>query len=144
MKLHPTRNTLSSSDAIAEILRETKTIAVIGLSANPLRPSFAVSEYLQRVGYRIIPVNPNEKEILGEKCYARMEDIPESIDMVDVFRRAEHLLPLAESAIKVGAKTIWFQLGIENAAAARLAHGAGLNVVEDACLLIEHKKRRPL
>ncbi len=144
MKLHHARTILASSDPIAEILRETKTIAVIGLSANPLRASFAVSEYLQRAGYRIIPVNPNEKEVLGETCYARMEDIPERIDMVDVFRRAEYILPLAESAIKVGAKTLWLQLGIEHAAAARLAYHAGLNVVEDACLLIEHKKRRPL
>ena len=115
MKLHHARTILAASDPIAEILRETKTIAVIGLSANPLRASFAVSEYLQQAGYRIIPVNPNEKEFLVRTCYARMEDIPEKIDMVDVFRRAEYIPPLAESAIKVGAKTLWLQLGIEHA-----------------------------
>lgn len=142
MKLRKSRNSRSSTDPISDILRETRTIAVVGLSGNPLRPSFAVSEYLQRAGYRIIPVNPNETEILGEKCYARIEDVPEKIDMVDVFRRAEHIPSVAESAIRVGAKSLWLQLGIENSSAADLAHRAGLNVIEDACLLIEHKKRR--
>ncbi len=97
---------------------------------------------MKSAGYRIIPVNPNEMEVLGERAYARLEDVPEPVDIVDVFRRAEELGAVAESAIKIKAKVLWMQLGIENAGAAEKARAAGLVVVEDACLLVEHKRRR--
>ena len=131
----------SGDDSIAEILKKCKTIAVVGLSANPMRPSHEVSEYMQRAGYRIIPVNPKETEVLGEKSYARLEDVPENVDIVNVFRRMAEVPPVIESAIRVGAKVVWMQLGIENAAAAETARAAGLAVVEDACILIEHRRR---
>ena len=129
-------------DAVAHILGATKTIAVVGLSSNPMRASHDVAAYLKAVGYRIIPVNPNETEVLGEKAYARLEDIPEPVDIVDVFRRAEELPAVANSAIAIKAKVLWMQLGIENAAAAEKARAAGLVVVENACLLVEHKQRK--
>ena len=129
------------ADPITEILKMRKTIAVVGLSSNPMRPSFEVTEYMQAAGYRIIPVNPNETEVLGEKSYARLEDVPERIDIVNVFRRAEDVPPVVESAICVGAKVIWMQQGIENEAAAEKARAAGLMVVEDACILVEHRRR---
>jgi len=129
------------ADPILEILRKCKTIAVVGLSSNPLRPSHGVSAYMQSAGYRIIPVNPNETEVLGEKSYARLEAVPEKVDVVNIFRRAEEVPPAVESAIRIGAKVVWMQLGIENEAAAEKAHAAGLVVIEDACILIEHKKR---
>jgi predicted CoA-binding protein len=129
------------ADAILELLKKYKTIAVVGLSANPMRPSFGVTEYMQEAGYRIIPVNPNEREVLGEKSYARLEDVPEKIEIVNVFRRAEEVLPVVESAIRIGARVVWMQSGIENEEAAEKARAAGLAVVEDACILIEHKRR---
>ncbi|MGB6598835.1 MAG: CoA-binding protein [Candidatus Acidiferrum sp.] len=131
----------AAADPILEILKKYKTIAVVGLSSNPARPSYEVTEYMQRAGYRIIPVNPNEQEVLGEKSYACLEDVPEKIEIVDVFRRAEDVTPVVESAIKVGAKVLWMQLGIENAQAAERARAAGLTVVEDACILVEHRRR---
>ncbi len=130
-----------SADPIESILKSYKTIAVVGLSSNPMRPSHGVAEYLQSVGYRIIPVNPNESEVLGEKSYARLEDVPERIEIVEVFRRAEEVPPVVESAIRVGAKVVWMQLGIVNEAAAEKARAAGLIVIEDACMFIEHRKR---
>ncbi len=130
-----------SADPIADILNKCKTIAVVGLSSNPMRPSHEVTEYMQRAGYRIIPVNPNETEVLGEKSYARLEDVPEKIDVVNVFRRAEEVPPVVESAIRVGARVVWMQLGVENEEAAEKARAAGLAVVEDACILIEHRRR---
>jgi uncharacterized protein len=130
-----------STDPITELLNKCKTIAVVGLSSNPMRPSHGVTEYMQSAGYRIIPVNPNETEVLGEKSYGRLEDVPEKIDVVDIFRRAEAVPQVVESAIRVGAKAVWMQLGIENEAAAEKARAAGLVVVENACILIEHKKR---
>jgi predicted CoA-binding protein len=133
-----------STDPILDLLRSSKTIAVVGLSSNPARPSNAVAAYLQSVGYRIIPVNPNESEVLGEKSYARLEDIPDPIDIVDVFRRSENVPPVADSAIAIKAKVLWLQLGLENAPAAAKAHSAGLTVIQNACLFIEHKKRRHL
>ena len=98
--------TYPSADVILELLKKYKTIAVVGLSSNPMRPSFGVTEYMQGAGYRIIPVNPNETEVLGEKCYARLEDVPEKVDIVNVFRRAEDVPPVVESAIESGRK--WF------------------------------------
>ncbi len=133
--------TRPGADPIADILKKYKTIAVVGLSSNPMRPSHGVTEHMQAAGYRIIPVNPNETEVLGEKSYARLEDVPEKIDIVDVFRRAEAVPPVVESAIRVGAKVVWLQLGIENDAAAEKGRAAGLTVIEDACIFIEHRKR---
>ncbi len=130
-----------SADPITEILKTPKTIAVVGLSSNPMRPSHGVTAYMQAAGYRIIPVNPNETEVLGEKSYARLEDVPEKIDIVDIFRRAEEVPRVVESAIRVGAKVVWMQLGIESEEAAEKARAAGLVVIEDACILIEHRKR---
>jgi predicted CoA-binding protein len=128
-------------EPILQILKKYKSIAVVGLSSNPGRPSYGVTEYMQSAGYRIIPVNPNETEVLGEKSYARLEDVPEKIGIVDVFRRAENVPPVVESAIRVGARVVWMQLGIEHAAAAERARAAGLIVVEDACILVEHRRR---
>ena len=133
--------TKDGKDPVTEILKKCKTIAVVGLSSNPMRASLEVTEYMQRAGYRIIPVNPNETGVLGEKSYARLEDVPEKIDLVDIFRRAEHVPEVVESAIRVGAKVVWMQLGIESEEAAEKARAAGLAVVEDACILIEHRKR---
>jgi uncharacterized protein len=133
-----------AADAILEILENHKTIAVVGLSSNPARPSFEVTEYMQSAGYRIIPVNPNEREVLGEKSYARLEDVPGKVDIVDVFRRAEDMPSVIDSAIAVDAKVVWMQLGIENSEAAERARAAGLVVVEDACILVEHRRRAKL
>jgi uncharacterized protein len=144
MKLHLPPNAAPSPDPIADLLRASKTIAVVGLSSNPARPSHEVAAYLQSVGYKIIPVNPNEREVLGQKSYPLLEDIPEPVDIVDVFRRSEDVPPVADSAIAIHAKTLWFQQDITHAASAEKASSAGLIVVEDSCLLVEHKKRRPL
>src|SRR5216683_2961731 len=124
-----------SADPITDFLKTLKSIAVVGLSSNPMRPSHGVAAYLQAAGYRIIPVNPNETEVLGEKSYARLEDVPEKIDIVNVFRRAEDVAPVVESAIRIGAKVVWMQSGIENEEAAEKARAAGLVVIEDACIL---------
>ncbi len=105
-----------------------------------MRPSNGVAEYLKRAGYRIIPVNPNESEVLGEKCYARLEDVPEKIDMVDIFRRSECVPEIVESAIRVGARSVWMQEGVIHEAAAQRAREAGLQVVMDRCTLKEHRK----
>ena len=142
MNLHFPDNYKKSEDAVAQILRGAKTIAVVGLSANPMRPSNDVAAYLKSVGYRIIPVNPNEREVLGEKAYARLEDVPEPVDIVDVFRKSEDVPPAVDGAIAIKAKALWMQLGIENAEAAEKARKAGLLVVENACMLVEHKRRR--
>jgi uncharacterized protein len=130
-----------AADPILEILKTYQTMAVVGLSSNPARPSYGVTEYMQSSGYKIIPVNPNEREVLGERSYARLEDVPEKIEMVDVFRRAEDVPPVVESAIKIGAKVVWMQLGIANAEAAERARSVGLIVIEDACILVEHRRR---
>src|ERR1700730_6597752 len=128
-------------DPIAEILRSYHTIGIVGLSSNPARQSYGVTKYMQSAGYRIIPVNPNEREVLGEKSYARLEDVPDKIEIVNVFRRAEGVGPRGESAIRVGAKVVWMQSGIENEAAAENGRTAGLVVIEDACILVEHRRR---
>src|SRR6202166_2600122 len=142
MNLHIPENFKTNSDVVAQILLGAKTIAVVGLSSNPMRASHGVAEYLKAAGYGIIPVNPNETEVLGEKAYARLEDVPEPVDIVDVFRRAEEVPAVVDSAIGIGAKVFWMQLGIENVEAAEKARAAGLVVVEDACLLVEHRRRR--
>ncbi len=125
---------------IREILKATRTIAVVGLSNNVARPSNGVAEYMKRVGYRIIPVNPNEPQVLGEKSYARLEDIPEKVDMVDVFRRPEYVPEIVDSAIKIGARALWLQEGVVHEEAAQKARSAGLDVVMDRCILKEHRK----
>jgi uncharacterized protein len=119
---------------ITEILATAKNIAVVGLSSNPYRSSFGVSETLQETGYRVIPVNPNEKEVLGEKAYARLEDIPEKIDIVDIFRRSEYVSDIVDSAIRIGARAIWMQEGVEDGASADRARRAGIFVVMDRCI----------
>ncbi len=128
--------------SIPEILKSSKTIAVVGLSNNPMRPSNGVAEYMKRAGYRIIPVNPNETQVLGERSYVRLEDIPEKVDIVDVFRRPEFVPEIVESAIAIGAKTVWLQEGVIHEAAAEHARAAGLNVVMDRCILKDHRKLR--
>jgi len=125
---------------IQELLRSNRVIAVVGLSSKKFRPSYGVAEYMQREGYRIIPVNPHEKEVLGEKSYARLEDIGEPVDIVDIFRRSEFVEPIVESAIRLGAKAIWMQEGVEDEEAARKAREAGLFVVMDRCILKEHSR----
>lgn len=132
---------VDSADVILEILKKYKTIAVVGLSSNPMRPSFGVTEYMRGAGYRIIPVNPNEAEVFGEKSYARLEDVPGKVEIVNIFRRAEDVPPVVESAIRIGAKVVWMQQGIENEEAAEKARAAGLVVIEDACILVEHRRR---
>lgn len=127
-------------NALRRILRQYKTLAVVGLSANWYRPSFFAAKYMQEHGYRIIPVNPSYKgqEILGEKVYASVRDVPEKIDIVDCFRKSEDIDPIVDEAIAVGAKVLWMQLGVTNEAAAARARKAGLEVVQDRCVKIEH------
>jgi hypothetical protein len=129
-------------ETIRRILLSAKTIAVVGLSSNPMRPSHGVSEYLQRRGYRIIPVNPQETEVLGEKSYASLRDVPEKVDIVDIFRRSEAVPPIVEDAIAIGAGTVWMQEGVVHEAAAQKARAAGLEVVMDLCILKEHRRLR--
>ena len=126
---------------IDEILKTSKTIAVVGLSSNKFRPSFGVAKYLQAAGYRIIPVNPQETEVLGQKSYARLEDVPEKIDTIEIFRRPEFVPDIVESAIRVGARAVWMQEGVIHPEAAEKARQAGLLVVMDHCMLKEHVKR---
>jgi predicted CoA-binding protein len=121
-----------------EILEKYKTIAVVGLSSTPWRASYGVSEYMKSAGYRIIPVNPNETEVLGEKAYPTLEDIPGSFEIVDIFRRPEYVPDIVESAIRLKAKVIWMQLGVVHEAAAARARAAGLEVVMDRCILQDH------
>jgi len=142
MLLQLPENLPQSSDPVRDLLRDCKTIAVVGLSSSRLRPSYGVASYLQSAGYKIVPVNPNESEVLGDKSYARLEDIPFPIDIVDVFRRSEHVPRVAESAIAIHAKALWLQQGITNESAAAKAHAAGLLVVQDACMFSEHKNRK--
>jgi predicted CoA-binding protein len=129
------------ADPITELLKTSRTIAVVGLSSKRHRPSFGVSEYMQAAGYRIIPVNPQELEVLGEKSYARLEDVPEKVDIVDIFRRSEQVPEVVESAIRIGARSVWMQEGVIHPQAAERARQAGLFVVMDLCLLKEHRKR---
>ncbi len=125
---------------IRQLLETSKTIAVVGLSDKPDRDSYRVAEYLQRQGYRIIPVNPTVDAVLGEKSYASVSDIPASVDIVDIFRRSDAVGPVVEDAIAAGARAVWMQLGIENEEAAQAAEAAGLQVVMDRCIKIEHAR----
>ena len=123
-----------------EILRSVKTIAVVGLSSKRMRPSYGVSEYMQTAGYRIIPVNPAETEVLGEKAYPDLASIPDPVDLVNIFRRSELVPPVVKEAIKIGAKAIWMQEGVMHEEAAAKARAAGLAVVMDRCVLKEHRR----
>ncbi|HVY05065.1 MAG TPA: CoA-binding protein [Burkholderiales bacterium] len=125
-------------NALRRMLRQYKTIAVVGLSANWFRPSFFAAKYMQEHGYRVIPVNPSYPEILGEKCYKSLKDIPEKVDIVDCFRKSSEIEPIADDAIAIGAKVLWMQLGVMNEKAADKARKAGLEVVQDRCVKIEH------
>ena len=129
---------MDDSDKVRRILKGSRTIAVVGLSAQWHRPSYFAAKYMQEHGYRVIPVNPAYAEILGEKCYKKLADIPEKVDVVDCFRKSVEIPALAEEAIAMGAKVLWMQLGVENAAARALAEAAGLEVVENRCVKIEH------
>jgi predicted CoA-binding protein len=131
----------NASDPIRELLLRTKTIAVVGLSSDPMRPSFGVSQYMQRKGYRIIPVNPNEGEVLGAKAYKTLADVPDKIDMVDVFRRPEFVPEIVDEAIRLNIPAIWLQEGVVNTSAAKKARDAGIEVVMDLCILKEHRAR---
>jgi predicted CoA-binding protein len=128
-------------DEIAELLVNTKTIAVVGLSSNPMRPSFGVSQYMQRKGYRIIPVNPNEQIVLGERAYRALSEIPEKVDMIDVFRRSEFVPEIVDEAILLKIPALWLQEGVVHEAAAKKARDAGISVVMDRCVLKEHRAR---
>ena len=125
---------------ISEILHSARTIAVVGLSGKRYRPSYGVAEYMKRAGYRIIPVNPEEIEVLGEKCYPDLDSVPERVDIVDIFRRSEFVPEIVEAAIRKGAKVIWMQEGVVHEEAARRAEEAGLAVVMDRCILKDHRR----
>ena len=129
-------------DEIGEILARTRTIAVVGLSPDPARPSHFVSRYLQQSGYRILPVNPSTDEALGEKSYPALEDIPDGVDLVQIFRRSEFVGPIVDGAIDLGAKYVWMQDGIVDEEAAARARAAGLLVVMDDCVMRQHRMRR--
>jgi len=126
---------------IKSILENAKTIAVIGLSDKPYRPSHGVALYLQEQGYKIIPVNPNINQVLGEKAYASLKDISEPIDVVDIFRKSETVGPIVDEAIDVGAKAVWMQEGVINEEAAQKAREAGLYVVMNKCMMKEHNNK---
>jgi len=127
-------------ELILDILRTYRRVAMVGLSANPNRPSFFAATYLKDYGYEIVPVNPAYREVMGFPCYPRLEDVPGPLEVVDIFRRAEDVPPLVESAIALGARVIWMQLGVLHAAAAERAKAAGLKVVMDRCMKIEHAR----
>ncbi|HVC11720.1 MAG TPA: CoA-binding protein [Burkholderiales bacterium] len=125
---------------LRRILAEHRVIAVVGLSANWYRPSYFAAKYMLEHGYRVIPVNPREREILGQECYPSLRDIPEKVGIVDCFRRTEEIMPICEDAIAIGAKVLWQQIGVKNEAAAARAAAAGLDTVMDRCVKIEHAR----
>ena len=129
---------------IQQILENSRTIAVVGLSSRPERAGYYVPAYLQSQGYRIIPVNPNLDQALGEKAYPDLQSVPEPVDLVLLFRRSEEVLPFARQAVQIGAKALWMQTGILNAEAAQIARQAGLEVVMDRCMMVEHRRRMRL
>ena len=131
----------AKGDAIAELLKRSKTIAVVGLSNSPLRPSHGVSAYMQIQGYRIIPVNPNEQTVLGEKSYRCLAEVPEKIDLVDVFRRPEYVPEIVDEVIRMKIPAVWLQEGVVHQAAAKKGREAGVVVVMDKCILKEHRAR---
>jgi predicted CoA-binding protein len=126
---------------ITDLLRTAHTIAAVGLSSKKARPSHGVSDYMLHAGYHIIPVNPNETEVLGEKAYPDLDSVPEKVDIVDVFRRSEFVPEIVEAAIRIGARAVWMQEGVMHQEAAKRARQAGLIVIMDRCILKEHRKR---
>ncbi len=138
MRLDYSIGIMDDIQTLRRILKQTRVIAVVGLSADWYRPSYFAAKYMQEHGYRIIPVNPKYESILGEKCYKSLRDIPEPVDMVDVFRKTQDVAPVADDAIAIGAKVLWQQLGVKNEAAAQRARAAGLDAVLDRCVKIEH------
>ena len=133
---------INSPEAIADILDNARTIAVVGLSSDMSRPSYSVSAYMQSHGYRIVPVNPNETEVLGEKAYPSLDQVPEKVDLVDIFRRSEEVSAHVDEAIRIGARAVWMQEGVIDMQAAARADAAGLQVVVDRCILKEHLRYR--
>ena len=129
---------VNDSDNLRRVLQESRVIAMVGLSSNEERPSNRVARYLLAHGYTVIPVNPAEQEVLGQKSYARLEDIPQKVDIVDCFRKSADIPPLADAAIAIGAKTLWLQLEIVNDDAAQKAAAAGLDVIQNRCIKIDH------
>jgi predicted CoA-binding protein len=125
-------------NTLRRILKENRVLAIVGLSASWHRPSYFAAKYMLEHGYRVIPVNPQYQEVLGQKCYASLRDIPEKVDLVDVFRKAADVMPVAEDAIAIGARVLWQQLGVKNEEAAARARAAGLETVMDRCVKIEH------
>ncbi len=123
-----------------KIIDETETIAVVGFSSNPGKAGYYVADYLQQAGYRIIPVNPNLTSGLGQKAYASLADIPEAVDLVLIFQRPQNVPPFVDEAIDIGASSVWMQLGIRNESAAATAREHGLDVVEDACMMVDHRR----
>ncbi len=129
-----------TDEALRQILQSCQSIAVVGLSDQPHRPSYGVARYMQAQGYRVVPVNPRLTQVLGEVCYAQLADIPFAVNMVNVFRRPEELLPIAQAAVAMGAQCLWQQLGIDNEEAAATAQAAGLHSVANRCWMIEHRR----
>lgn len=127
-------------ESLRRILKDNRVIAMVGLSANWYRPSFFAAKYMQEHGYRVIPVNPQYAEVLGEKCYKSLKEIPERVDIVDCFRKTEEIMPLCEEAIAIGARVLWQQIGVINREAAAKAEAAGLDAVLDRCVKIEHAR----
>jgi len=125
-------------NTLRRILRDCRVLAVVGLSADWYRPSYFAAKYMQEHGYRVIPVNPKYDSILGERCYKSLRDIPGKVDLVDIFRKTQDVMPIAEDAIAIGARVLWQQLGVKNEAAAAKARAAGLEAVMDRCVKIEH------
>ncbi len=130
------------TDRICKLLEQYRTVAVVGLSPKPERDSHRVARFLQEQGFRIIPVNPGQQEILGETCYPSLSAIPEPVEIVDVFRRSETIPPIAEEALQIGAKVFWMQLGIHNDEAVKMLHDAGMEVVMDHCIKVEYMRCR--
>jgi len=133
----------ADAQVITAILKDYRVVAVVGLSSDPARPSYRVAEYLQHHGYRIIPVNPGCREVLGEKCYPTLKDIPFPVEVVDIFRKVEAIPAIVEEAIQVGAQAVWMQLGLVEPESAQKARKAGLQVVMDYCLKVEHARLFP-
>ncbi len=131
---------IDDDEVIRRILKNAKTIAVVGASAKPWRDSNSITRFLMKVGYKVHPVNPNYTEVLGVRCFSNLMEVPEHIDIVDVFRRPDTLGPIAEEAIVVRAGTLWTQLGVVNENAAEKAERAGLNVIMDRCIMVEHRR----
>lgn len=131
---------MTDVETLRRILKENRTVAVVGLSAKWYRPSYFAAKYLLDHGYRVIPVNPGQQEILGQRCYPSLESIPEPVDVVDIFRRPEDVPPIVDSALAIGAKVVWMQIGVIHEAAAEKARAEGLDVVMNRCMKIEHAR----